>query len=95
MSMCAIFKTSPQIAQHQRLFNIFVIILVIFGVFHPREQARSPGLHQQGYGICTASRAFPTLVGAIRLLLPHVQPSYEQSVFNFDWCPVLPGVILS
>lgn len=44
--MCAIFKTSPQIAQNQRLFNIFVIILDIYGVFHPREQARSLGLHQ-------------------------------------------------
>ncbi|WP_278838862.1 hypothetical protein [Ligilactobacillus saerimneri] len=41
-------KQARQIAQHQRLFNIFVFILVIFGVFHPHEQARSPGLHQQG-----------------------------------------------
>ena len=41
-------KQARQIAQNQRLFNIFVIILVILGVFHPREQARSPGLRQQG-----------------------------------------------
>ncbi|MCI5762620.1 MAG: hypothetical protein MR028_09375 [Ligilactobacillus agilis] len=39
-------KQARQIARHQRLFNIFVIILDIYGVFHPREQARSPGLHQ-------------------------------------------------
>ena len=72
MSIRAICKTSPQIAQYQRLFNIFVIILDIYGVFHPREQARSPGLHRQGYGICPASRAFPTLVGAMKLLFPYV-----------------------
>lgn len=96
MSNCAICKTSPQIAQHQCLFNIFVIILVIFGGLPPPRASSLPWITPIQVMEFALLRVHSlTCIGAIRLLFPYVQPGYEQPMFNFNWCPVLPGVVLS